>query len=59
MLGDPASHADPPEETEPPELSPLWGLTLVLGEIAQRVDRRRADERDDRTRESDDNNEGP
>jgi hypothetical protein len=25
--------------TEPPERSPLWGLTLILGEIAQRVQR--------------------
>lgn len=27
---------------EPPELSPLWGLTLVLGEIAERVEREQA-----------------
>ncbi|MDP9473185.1 MAG: hypothetical protein M3Q71_21405 [Chloroflexota bacterium] len=27
-----------------PEASPLWGLVLVLGEIAERVERRRAEE---------------
>lgn len=31
------AEADP--TTEAPELSPLWGLVLVLGEIAQRVER--------------------
>ncbi len=30
-------------DDEPPELSPLWGLTLVLGEIAERVAREQAD----------------
>ncbi len=28
--------------SEPAELSPLWGLTLVLGEIALRVEREQA-----------------
>lgn len=27
---------------EPPESSPLWGVVLVLGEIAQRVEREQA-----------------
>ena len=31
--------------TEPPEASPLWPIVVVLGEIAERVVRRRIEER--------------
>jgi hypothetical protein len=31
-----------------PESSPLWGLALVLAEIAERVERRRAEEHSQR-----------
>jgi hypothetical protein len=30
-----------------PEFSPLWGLALILGEIAVRIERRRAEEHED------------
>jgi hypothetical protein len=45
MLVDSATQ--PSETEEPAERSPLWGLVLVLGEIAQRVERRQAEEHDD------------
>lgn len=41
--------ADSHPTTDEPELSPLWGLVLVLGEIAQRVGC--ADERHDSDRQ--------
>lgn len=33
-----------PEDLAAVHVSPLWGLTCVLGDIAARVERRRADE---------------
>lgn len=42
MLGNSASQPNRTEEPETPELSPLWGLTVVLGEIALRVERDQA-----------------
>lgn len=41
MLGNPPQ-LNASDAGEPPELSPLWGLTLVLGEIALRVEREQA-----------------
>ena len=35
----------PPREVPPVEVSPLWGVLLALAEIAERVARRRAEER--------------
>ncbi len=32
------------QQPPPPEASPLWGLVLVLGEIAECVERRRVQE---------------
>ncbi len=53
MLGNSAFQPNTVEEPERPELSPLWGLTLVLGEIAQRVSRRQVEEHDDRDKPED------
>lgn len=33
------SESEKTDATDPPELSPLWGLTLVLSEIAERLER--------------------
>ena len=42
--GAPAQNADVAGEGMPPEWSPLWGVALVLGEIAQRLAQRRVEE---------------
>jgi len=47
MLVDSATQPNETEASEPAERSPLWGLVLVLGEIARRVERRQAEEHDD------------
>lgn len=44
VVDSPTSESEQANATDPPELSPLWGLTLVLGEIALRVAREEAHE---------------
>lgn len=40
----PAEQTDEPEALAAPELHPLWPVVLVLAEIAERVERRKAEE---------------
>lgn len=44
VVDSPTSESEQANATDPPELSPLWGLTLVLGEIAERLERERRKE---------------
>jgi hypothetical protein len=53
VVDSPTSESEQAKATDPPELSPLWGLTLVLGEIAERLEHDRRKE----TREENDDHE--
>lgn len=39
MVVDSRTESEQTDVSDPPKLSPLWGLTLVLGEIVERLER--------------------